>query len=112
MAGHALRDLDPAAVRQVVRDPRGPEGVAADARLDAGVGRAAAHHVPDILARHPPRPELFGFPDRDAEQRPLVIAGDAGLVDVGVEIGFQLVMAGHFMELAFFSLRRTHQRFF
>ncbi len=102
MAGHALRDLDAPAVRQVVRDPGRAERVTAYRGFDAGVRSAAAHHVPDILARHPPRPELFGFPDRDAEQRPLGIAGDAGLGDVGVQVGFQLVMAGHLMHLAVF----------
>jgi len=39
VAGHALRNLDAPAVCQVVRDARGAESVAADARLDAGGGR-------------------------------------------------------------------------
>src|ERR1039457_4412674 len=43
---HALRDLDTPAVRKVVRNPRGAEGVAAYRRLDAGARGAAAHHLP------------------------------------------------------------------
>jgi hypothetical protein len=41
--GHALRDLDAAAIRQVVRDPRGAEGVAADGRFDAGCRSLRGH---------------------------------------------------------------------
>jgi hypothetical protein len=34
------------------------------AGFNYGVGSTAAHHVADINARHAPRPELLGLPDR------------------------------------------------
>jgi hypothetical protein len=42
MAGHPLRNFDTSAIRQVVRNPGGAEGVAAYRGFDAGVGGAAA----------------------------------------------------------------------
>ncbi len=42
MAGHPLRHFDTSAIRQVVRNPGGAEGVAAYRGFDAGVGSAAA----------------------------------------------------------------------
>ncbi len=46
--------------------------------------RPSAHDLPNILACHPPRPELSGFANHDAEQRPLVIGGNFGLGDLYV----------------------------
>jgi hypothetical protein len=43
--GHALRDLDTAAIRQVIGYARGAEGVAAYRRLNAGIGSTAADHA-------------------------------------------------------------------
>jgi hypothetical protein len=106
----AMRAFDAATIRQVIGNSGGAEGMAADWCFNAGISRAAAHHVPDFLARHPPRPELFGFQDRDAEQRPL--GGDARLGHIGVEVGFQRVMAGHFRELAVLLVEAQPPAFF
>src|ERR1035441_3274508 len=42
--GHALRDLDTAAIREIIRNPRGAEGVAAYRRLNVGVRSTPADH--------------------------------------------------------------------
>src|SRR3954452_21222682 len=48
--GHALGDLELAAVREVVGDAGSAEGMAADLRLNSRIRRAAPDHVPDIGA--------------------------------------------------------------
>jgi hypothetical protein len=63
MSGHLLRDLDAPAVRQIVRDAGRAERVAAYRGLNARVGSTAAHHIPNIRARHHARPEFLGFAD-------------------------------------------------
>jgi len=45
---HALRDLDPPSVRQIIRNPRGAEGVAAYRGFNARIGSTATHHAPHI----------------------------------------------------------------
>src|SRR5437764_290953 len=97
-----LRDLDAPAVRQVVRNPRGAESVAAYRSLDAGIAGTASHHLPDIGARQRPRPEFLCLADRGAEKRPFAIVREARRFDVGAKIFFQLVMAGHLIDLAVF----------
>lgn len=52
MTGHALRDFNPAPVRQVIRDAGGPKGMAANRGFEADIGGAPAHHIPDIRAAH------------------------------------------------------------
>jgi len=58
--GHALRDFDAPAVRQVVRYPRCAESVA-NRRLNSRIQRTAAHHAPGIYAQHRPARELACF---------------------------------------------------
>lgn len=48
--GHTLGDFELTAVGEVVSDAGGAEGMAADRGLEPGIGRTAAHHVPDIGA--------------------------------------------------------------
>jgi hypothetical protein len=91
--GHALCDLDAPAVGQVVRNPRGAEGVAAYPSFNAGVGSTAADHVPDIRARHCAPAECLCLADRGAEQRAIAVAAEACRLDIGVKVAFQLVMA-------------------
>jgi hypothetical protein len=62
----------------------------------------AAHHAPNIFARHARSGELLGFADSGAEQQPLAVVLDARRLNVSVEILFQLVVAGHFIDLAVF----------
>ncbi len=48
VAGHALGNLDPATVGQVIGDPGRAEGMASDGGLDLCVAGSSADHVPDI----------------------------------------------------------------
>ncbi len=50
--GHALGDLDSPAVGEIVRNPGGPEGVAACRGFNSHIGSAGARHAPDIPAQH------------------------------------------------------------
>src|ERR1039457_4205546 len=102
MPGHALRDFDTATVRQVICYAGGAEGVAAYRGFNSRIGSAAAHHVPDIRARHRPRPKPLCLADSGPEQRPLAIIRDTSRLDVGIQIFFELVMAGHFIDLTVF----------
>src|SRR5229473_4248944 len=102
VSGHALRDLDAPAVRQVVRYPGGAKGVATYRSFDARIGCTAAHHVPDISARYHTRTEFLGFTDGSTEQRPLAVALDVRGLDISVNVRFQLVVTGHFIDLAVF----------
>jgi hypothetical protein len=80
-------------------DSGGAEGVIADARGDARSRRALAHQLEGIdPVQHIAR--QFAVASDRAEQRPLGIGGDAGAIDIGVEEGFRVAMAGHVMELA------------
>jgi len=106
VSGHALRDFDTPAVREVVRNPRGPEGVAAYRGFNPGTSSTAAHHVPDIRARHRPGPKLLFLAERGPEQRPLAVISDTRRLDVGIKIFFQLVVAGHLID---FDTETTRQ---
>ena len=48
MPGHALRNLDAAAIGKVIGDAGSAKGVTADVGFELNVGGAAARHVPDI----------------------------------------------------------------
>ena len=50
MSGHALRDFDASAVREIVRYPCRPERMAAYRGFNTGIRSAATHHLPDIRA--------------------------------------------------------------
>jgi hypothetical protein len=62
----------------------------------------ASHHIPDIGAGQRPRREPAGSADRGPEQEPLAIVLEACGRDVGIEVGFQLVVAGHDIDYAVF----------
>jgi len=96
---HALRDLDTPAVYQVIGYAGGAKRVATYRRFNPCVESPAAHHAPDIAAQHRPRGKVRRLADRGAEQRPLAVALDASGPDVGIQIPFELVMAGHFVQL-------------
>jgi len=49
---HTLRDLDTAAIRQVIGNPRGAEGMAPYRRLNTRRLSTAADHAPSVYPRH------------------------------------------------------------
>ena len=99
MIGHLLRDLQLAAVAQVLGDARGPETVASDARADAGSFGVAIDHAEDIgLCRRSFR-QLTSPSSYRAKQGALAVL-QLHAVDVRMEPGLQVVVAGHLMLLA------------
>jgi len=48
MRGHLLGDLQPSTVPEIRGDAGSSEGVAADLRLDPGLGSSPANHPPHI----------------------------------------------------------------
>jgi hypothetical protein len=74
--------------------------VVAELGGDAGGGRAPADHRIGVCLREHRARELAGAaPDR-AEQRPFGIVAQAGAVEIGGEIFFEVVMARHRVALA------------
>jgi hypothetical protein len=65
---YLLRHFELSAVPQIFRDAGGAEGMAADLRPDAGVGRAAADHAVGVGLAHRAFCEIAGLPLRRAEQ--------------------------------------------
>ena len=103
MVGHLLGDFELAAVAQVFGDAGGPEAVATDFGLDAGVawrGAGSSDTHQDC-----PMGRAVRCPDetfRGGEEPGLGVGG-AGRAEgrgVVVKVGFELVVAGHLMMFA------------
>jgi hypothetical protein len=99
MGGDGLGLLQYALVFQVVGDASGPEGVVAGGVAEAGRQRAALDYRQGLAGGEPavgvPAP-----PVQAAKQRPPLLAGGAGLVQVGVEEPLRLVVGRHLVVLA------------
>jgi hypothetical protein len=104
--------LQRAAVLQVRRDARGPEGVIADPGSDPGGPRPALNHRVGVGLGQGGSGELPGVAADGAEQRRGPVVRDAGAVEVGVEIVLERVVAGQVDDLAALSRRFTHSRRF
>jgi hypothetical protein len=104
---HLLRHFKLAAVAQILRDAGGAEDVATDLGCDAGVGRAPADHAVHVGLAHGAASNGAGLAfGRCKQPRFRVHHSHAVLLRRGVEdfevvvqMGFQLVMAGHFVAL-------------
>lgn len=68
--------------------------------LDPGGQRTPLHHKISIGLRKGCLAQLANAPADGPEQRPLCIAGDAGAVQIGVQIALERVAAGHLVPLA------------
>ena len=100
MVRHGGGLFERAAVLEIGRDPGRPERVVADLRLDVGRRRAAADHGVGIgLGQRRRRQRVRAAADCP-KQRPLRIGHEPAAVDVGVKVGFEIVVAGHFVALA------------
>ena len=75
VVGHLLGDFQLAAVAQVFGDAGGPEAVATDFRLDAGVAGAAADHPIHIRLSHGLGREMPGPTFRGGEEPGLGVGG-------------------------------------
>ena len=100
MVRHRGGLFERAAVLQVGRDPGRPEGVIADLRLDAGRRGAPADHGVGVRLGQGGRGQRVRPAADRAEQRPLGIAGEPAAVDVVVQVGLEVVVAGHLVPLA------------
>jgi hypothetical protein len=102
MRGHELRVFKRAAVVQIGGNPRRAEGVAANICIERGILRAPAAHAPDIYAMHSKLSQLIrAAAGRAEEGRPLSVE-NASRLQIGVEIGLEVMVAGHFMAFAAF----------
>ena len=102
VVGHRLGVFERAAVGEEIREPRRAEGVAAHVGVDGGFFGAAADHAPDIDAVHRQRRQRAAMPVGGAEQGSPFRPEQPGSMHVGVEIGFEIVMRRHLMDLAAF----------
>ena len=100
VVGDVLGGLEGAVVVEVGGDAGGPEGVVADAGLDAGGFGAPLNHAVGVLLPQGIGGELAGAAGRGPEKRPVQILGDASCGEVGVEVQLQVVMTGYYMLLA------------
>ena len=73
----------------------------------AQIGGAALDHAPGVDAVHRLVGQRAGAAGGGAEQGSLAAVADSGRLDIGVEIGFEIVMRRHLMALAAF-LMQTH----
>ncbi len=94
------RDFELAPIGEVIGDAGGAKGVTADRSLEFRVGCTPTDHVPNIGAGERPAGKLAGPFDRRPEERVFAVIPDSGCIDINVEVSFELVMAGHFVDLA------------
>ena len=102
MVGHLLGDFEFAAIAEVFGDAGDAEVVAADLGFDAGAGGAAADHTVDVGLGHGPACEASGGAQGGGEEPGLGIWGQGRGKGRGVvlEVGLELVVAGHLVVLA------------
>ena len=110
MVSHGLSVFERAAVGEKIRESGRPKCVAAHVGVDAGLLGAPADHAPDIDAVHRQRRQRAAMPVGGAEQGSPFRSEQPGRMHVGVEIGFEIVMRRHLVDLAAFSLSRSRQR--
>jgi hypothetical protein len=77
--------------------------VSRDAGARAEFGGAALDHAPGVDPVHGRGGERAGAAGGRAEEGSLARVANAGRLDIGVEIGFEIVMRRHLMALAAFS---------
>ena len=95
MPGNPCRDLEVAAVSQVLGDPGPAEAVGEDLGGEANLSGAALDHLERTQSRHRSVLERIAPPGLTApEQRPAAIIADAGGGEVGVDVGLRDVVGG------------------
>ncbi len=100
MIGHRRGFFERAAILQISRYPRRPKRMIADLRGDPSGVSAAADHLVGVGLGQGRFGELVRASADRAEQWPLRIGRQASDVDIGVQIGLKIVMAGHGVALA------------
>lgn len=100
MRGHLLGDFELAAVFQIRGNSGCTKRAASDQGLDAGARRAAPDHQIHLGLAHTPFRKLLRLAPGRAEEGSAFVAGDAGGLDVGRRVFFELVMRRHLVALA------------
>jgi len=99
---HLLGVFEESAVFEVDGDAGRAEGVAPKLGCDASRPRSAPDHTQRVGARHAPVGELPGPTGCGREEASGLVAGEPGVGEIGVHVGFEQVMGGHVMALAAF----------
>jgi hypothetical protein len=86
--------------RQLRRNPSGPEGVIADARLDAGGSGPAADHGVGVCLKEGSSSQQPRATANSAEKRAFRVMPDAAAVEISLQVVFEVVVAGHLVPLA------------
>jgi len=102
---HQLSILQGPAVVEIGGNPGGAERVAANIPTHSRLARAPLNHLPHMDARHRIFGELIGTAAGRAEEGRLLRFKDAGRLQIGIKIAFQVMMARHFMALAAFFMQ-------
>src|SRR5260370_41613230 len=102
VSGSGRSVFERAAVVEIGGDAGGAEGVIADRRRNTGVPRAALKHAPGVGLRHRAVRKNSRAPVAGPEKHPLEIAGEGRGLDVVLQVGLEIMMAGHHGFLAAF----------
>jgi hypothetical protein len=105
MRRHGLSIFQSAASLEIGGDASGAEGMTADADSRAEIGGAALDHAPGVDAVHRVFRQRVGPANSGAEQGGLAVVADAGGLDVGVQVRFEIMMRRHLMTLAAFLMQ-------
>jgi hypothetical protein len=104
MRGHLLCELATTAVAEVLSNASRTKRVIANSSPNASTQGLPSDHPIHVglgegIGRQNPR-----LTSRAAKQVALEIVRDAGGLDVGIQIGLEMVIAGHLMPLAVFEV--------
>ena len=104
MVGHLARLFQRAAIFEVGSDAGTPKGMVADRRGDAGALGPAAHHGMGLTRRDStagqPLMATAGPGGDRGKQRGFRLMAEPARIEIGVQIGLEIVVAGHLMTLA------------
>jgi hypothetical protein len=105
VGGHGLGIFKRTAVVEIGGNAGGAKSMIADCRGNASVPRAALKHAPRVGLRHRALGQNAGAADSRAEKRTLAIVGETRGLDVVLQVGLEIMMAGHRVFLATFFVQ-------
>src|ERR1022692_3852670 len=103
--GHLLRHFELAAVLQVSGNSGCAERMAPDQSLDAGSRSPAPDHEVHLRLGDPPGCELLRLTSGCAEEGSAFLASDAGSIEVGRHVLFEVVMCWHLVTFSPFFMQ-------
>jgi hypothetical protein len=102
---HGLGLFQGATSLKISRDARRAEGMAAHLDERAEIGGTALDHAPSVHPVHRLFSQRAGAADGGTEEGDFAAIADAGRFDIGVEIGFKVMMCRHLMPFAAFLVQ-------